>query len=208
MTAHKDLKRIIRDREKKTGESYTTARSHVMRDRAALLGLETDAPAPEPARADAVVLKVNQQSVRVRILGEDGQVTFRSGDVWDVVPGHIVTLVIERRWTWRGDAYASGKIENPRIDVAKLGIEPLPLNGGELEDVRSHYEPYRRPDPYWPLWKNLTAKPRAWFEFDPIAWGALPGLSDDENPTCDAAELIEAGDRQGAWEPESVSVLE
>ena len=73
-----------------------------------------------------------------RILGEQGQVTFRSADVWGrapVVPGHLVTLVIERRWTWRGDAYASGKIENLRIDVAKLGLEPLPLEGGELDDV-------------------------------------------------------------------------
>lgn len=160
-----------------------------------------DAPtATEPVRVDAVVLKVNQQSARVRILGEEGQVTFRSGDVWGVVPGHLVTLVIERRWTWRGDAYASGKIENPRIDVAKLGLEPLPLEGGELDDVASYSEPYRRPDPYAPLWKKLTAKPRASFEFDGIAWGALPGLNADENPTCDAAELAEAGDRDGARE--------
>lgn len=204
MTVHRDLKRIVRERQKKTGEPYTTARAHVMRDRAALLGLETDAPTTtEPVRVDAVILKVNQQSARVRILGEDGQVTFRSGDVWGVVPvvpGHLVTLVIERRWTWRGDAYASGKIENARIDVANFGLEPLPLEGGELEDVASYSEPYRRPDPYAPLWKKLTAKPRASFEFDGIAWGALPGLSADENPTCDAAELVEAGDREGAWE--------
>src|SRR2546422_10631240 len=104
MTAHRDLKRIIHERQKKTGESYTTARVHVMRERAALLGLETDAPAPEPVRVDAVVLKVNQHSVRVRTLDEDSQVTFRSGDVWDAAPGHLVTLVTERRWTWRGDA--------------------------------------------------------------------------------------------------------
>ncbi len=204
MTVHRDLKRIIRERQKKTGESYSAARVHVMRDRAALLGLEADAPTTtEPARVNAAVLKVNQQSARVRILGDDGQVTFRSGDLWGVVPvvpGHLVTLVIERRWTWRGDAYASGRIENPRIDVAKLGLEPLPLEGGELDDVASYSEPYRRPDPYAPLWRKLTAKPRPSFEFDGIAWGALPGLCADENPTCDAAELVEAGDREGARE--------
>jgi tetratricopeptide (TPR) repeat protein len=153
-----------------------------------------------PAHVDAVILKVNRESARVRILGEDGQVTFRSRDVWDIAPGHLVTLAIEKRWIWHGDAYASGKIENPRIDVSKLGLEPLQLEGGELDDVASYSEPYCRPDPYALLWKKLTAKPRASFEFDGIAWGALPGLAADENPTCDAAELVEAGDCQGARE--------
>lgn len=201
MTAHRDLKRIIRDRQKKTGESYTTARARVMRERAALLGLHDDAAeSATPVRADAAVLKVNQQSARVRLLGEEGQVTFRSRDVWEVVPGHLVTLVIEKRWTWHDDAYASGRIENPRIAVDKLGLVPLPLKGGELEDLRSAYEPYRSPDPYAPLWRKLTAKPRAWFEMDPIAWGAFPGRDAEENPTCDAAELAAAGDHEEARE--------
>jgi hypothetical protein len=77
---------------------------------------------------------------------------------------------------WRGDTYASGKIENARIDVAKLGREPLPLEGGDLDDIASSSEPYESPDPYASLWNELTAKPRPSFEFDGIAWGALPGL--------------------------------
>jgi hypothetical protein len=205
MTAKKDLKNIIRERQKKTSESYTVARAHVMRKRAALLGhpvgdSDDEPNATEPVRVDAVVLKVNQQSARVRILDEPDQVTFRSRDVWDVVPGHLVTLVIEKRWTWRNDAYASGQIENPRIDVEKLGLEPLPLDGGELEDLRSAYEPYRPPDPYEPLWRELTAKPRRWFEMHGIAWGAFPDSDPEDNPTCGAAELSEAGDVDGARE--------
>lgn len=201
MTAHNDLKRIIRERQAKTGESYTSARLHVMRERARLLGYATEAPvAAAPLRADAVVLKVNAQSARVRILTEADQLTFRSANAWKVVPGQLVTLVIEKRWTWRGDAYATGEMENPRIELEKVGLEPLPLTGGELEDLRSAYEPYHSPDPYAPLWRKLTAKRRVGFEMDPIAWGALPGLDDDENPTCDAAELAEAGDREGARE--------
>ena len=202
MTAHRDLKSIIRERQKKTGESYTAARAHVMRDRAALLGADVETPTiATPVRVDAAVLKVNRQSARVRVLGVQDQLTFRSGDIWGmvpVVPGHVVTLVVERRWSWRGDAYASGRIENPRIDVGKLGLVPLPLTGGELEDVASHSEPYRRSDPYARLWKKLTATPRPAYEFDGIAWGAFPGRSADENPTCDAAELMEAGDDEGA----------
>lgn len=198
MTAHRDLKSIIRARQLKTGESYTAARGHVMRERAALLGQPTDGAQAVPLdHVEAVVLKVNQRSARVRVLGEDEPITFRSSDASDVVPGHLVTLVVDRRWRWR-DAYASGRIEDPRIDVERLGLVPLPLRGGELLDLRRSYEPYRRPEPYAPLWRRLTAKPRPSFEMDPIAWGLLPGMDPEDNPTCDAAELAAAGDREGA----------
>jgi tetratricopeptide (TPR) repeat protein len=201
MTAFRDLKRIIRERQSKTGESYTAARAQVMRERAALLGPLAEEPrTPEPVSADAVVLKVNSRSARVRILREAGELTFRSRDIWNIVPGHLVTLVIEKRWIWKGDEYASGGIENPRIDIEKLDLTPLPLHGGDLENLRSGYEPYRRPDPYAPLWSALTAHPRRTFEMDPIAWGEFPGTSVDENLTCEAAELSGVGDYAGAQE--------
>jgi hypothetical protein len=200
MTTHRDLKRIIRERQSKTGESYTTARVHVMRERAGLLGLTGPKPMPSepPSRIDAAVLKVNRQSARVRIANESGQLTFRSQDVEAIVPGHCVTLVIEKRWTWKGDDYASGVIEKTRIAIHELGLLALPLLGGELVDLRSESEPYRRPDPYAPLWRKLTAKPRADFRMDPIAWGQFPEAGDEENPTCEASERAAAGDYVGA----------
>jgi hypothetical protein len=79
-------------------------------------------------------------------------------------------------------------------------LTPLPLDGGELADLRSAYEPYRNPDPYAPLWRKLTANRRPSFEMDPIVWGAFPGLDVDDDPTCDAAELAEVGDSEGARE--------
>lgn len=201
MTIRRDLKNIIRERQKKTAESYTAARAHVMRERAELLGLPTQTPAPSATESvEAVVLKVNRRSARIRVLGEPGELTFRSTDVWNVAPGQIATLTIAKRWSFRGDAYATGTIESACVDITKLGLVPLPLEGGELDDVRAHTEPYRQPDPYASLWRKLTAKPRPCFEFDPIAWGAFPGLDEDENPTCDAAELAEAGDTEGARE--------
>jgi len=201
MTDHKDLKRIIRERQSKTGESYTTARAHVMRERAHLLEPTEQKPvATEPLRADAAVLKVNRRSARVRICGESGEVTFKSEDVWDIVPGQIVTLVIAKRWSWKGDDYGSGQIESPRIDIEKLGLVALPLSGGDLVDLREVFEPFRRPDPYAPLWRKLTATSRADFAMDPIAWGRFPGAGDEGNPTCDAAELAEVGDYLAARE--------
>ena len=190
MTHKKKLKKLIRDRKAETGESYSTARVQVLRQRAALLG---DKPPIEGA-----VLKVNLQSARIQIFGEPGQVTFRSRDIYDVVPGHVVTLEIKRRWSRGGNDYASGRIKNARIDVAKLGLDPLPLKEFWLADLASETEPFRDPDPYAPLWRKLTAKPRMCFDFDPIAWGAFPGWDLDDNPTCNAAELAGRGDVEGA----------
>jgi tetratricopeptide (TPR) repeat protein len=198
MTVQSDLKKRIRQRQLKTGESYTAARARVLRERAERIGPAPEAGAALRLRAEAAVLKVNELSARVRILGERGEVTFRSSDACDVAPGQIAELVIEKRWTWRGDSYASGKIDGARIDVRTLDVEPLPLEGGDLDDVASYSEPYRRPDPYAPMWKKFTAKPRPSYEFHGIAWGALPGLDAEENPTCDAAELAEAGDYESA----------
>ena len=195
MTIQKDVKRLIRERQAQTGESYSRAREHVMEERAARL-------APDnmmgPTRHEAVVLKVNKQSARVRVFGEDGEVTFRSSDIFDVVPGHVVTLTVDKRWTWHGDAYASGKVEDARIDIPKLGLTPLPLEGGQLEDIRKYSEPYRGNDAYSRLWRSLTAKPRPSYEFDEIAWGSFPGADPEENPTCEPAELRELGREEEA----------
>jgi hypothetical protein len=192
MTANRDLKNIIRERQQKTGESYAAARAHVMRERAARLGLEPEdgSTVGESEGAEAAVLRVGQRSARVRIFCEDGEVTFRSGDVWRIVPGHVVEIVFDRRWTFGGDAYASGRIENARIDVAKLGLEPLALEDGMLEDISMEDDPdgdarVGRP----------PGAPRFSYEFSGIAWGALPGIGDDENPVGDAAELAQQDDR-------------
>lgn len=192
MTVSKDLKKRIRERQAKTGEGYTAARMFVLGEQREVLAPQ----ASEPTCHEAVVVKVNQSSARVRILGEEGQVTFRSGDVNGidpVVPGHVVTLSVDKRWEWRGDAYASGKVENARIDIPRLGLTPLPLEGGELEDIREYSEPCRGRDAYSKLWRKLTANPRTSYEFDELAWGAFPNADPEDNPTCDAAELREVG---------------
>jgi len=50
MTAKRDLKKRVRERQAKTGESYTTAREHVLAGR--------EAPEPEPAREPMSVLEL------------------------------------------------------------------------------------------------------------------------------------------------------
>lgn len=192
MTVSKDLKKRIRERQARTGESYTTARMHVLGEQMEVLAPEVS----EPMALEGVVLKVNQTSARIRVLGEVGQVTFRSGElngIEPMVPGHVVSILVEKRWDWRGDAYASGKVESARIDIPQLGLTPLSLDGGAVHDVREHSEPHRGRDEYSKLWRKLTAKPRPSYEFEGIAWGALSDDDLDDNPTCEAAELRRAG---------------
>lgn len=200
MTTQSDLKRIIRKRQREAGESYTAARAQLMRERAALLGETDEMPTAEkPSRLDAAVLKVNRQSARVRVLGEVGEITFRSRDIWQVVPGHLVTLSIEKRWSFKGDDYASGRIENPRIAVDKLALTPLPVRDEGLIDLRSDCEPFDKGDPYLRLWRKLTESPRPGLVMHPIAWGQFPGAG-EHYPTCDAADLAQAGHSEKAYE--------
>lgn len=201
MTVKRDLKSIIRDRQQKTGESYTAARAHVMRERTKLLGDADKIGVAKPVRVEAAVLAVAQTTAIVRILGEDAAISLRASGVKTLVPGHLVSLHIDRRWSTHGEGYASGRIEDVRIDVARLGLKPLPLEGPYVEDLREVYENYDDPsDPYTALWQRFTAKPRPTYEFDGIAWGAFPDADPDDNPTVEAVERREAGDLEGAHE--------
>lgn len=202
MTVKRDLKSIIRERQQKTGESYTAARAHIMRERAKLLGLdENDREIGKPTLVEAAVLAVAQTSAIVRILGEDAPISLRATGLKKLVPGHLVTLHLDRRWSTHGERYASGRITNASIDIARLGLEPLPLEGPHVEDLREVYENYDDPrDPYTALWQRFTATPRETYEFDGIAWGAFPDVDPDDNLTVEAVELREAGDLAGAHE--------
>lgn len=211
MTDNRGRKHAFRERQAKIGGSPAAAPARASRERDRLREGNFDntgrpaaqrrpTAASDPPRAvEAVVLKLNRSSARVRILDDNSQVTFRSDDLRSVVPGQIVTLDIARRWSWRGDACASGRVRDPRIDIPRLGLVPLPLTEGDLVDIGAEYEPPRRRDPRMPLWRRLTSRPRRAFVFDGIAWGNLPGLEGGDNPTCRAAELVEEGDDEGAY---------
>jgi hypothetical protein len=156
MTTQGDLKRIIRERQRKSGESYTDARAQVMRERATLLGdSDEKAIAMQPSRLDAAVLKLNRQSAPSRLLGEVDEITLRSRDVWQIVAAHLAMLAI-------GD---------PPIGIGKLGLSPLPLRDGGLMDLHSDEEPFAKGDPDARGWRKLTARPRPDFIMHPIAWG-------------------------------------
>jgi len=88
-----------------------------------------------------------------------------------------------------------GQIDEARIAVDQLALEPLPLRGDGPIDLCGGYEPYCGKDPHAPLWRKLTRKPRPSFVMDRIARGGhFAGLDDEEeNPTCEAAGPVQAG---------------
>lgn len=220
MTIKKNLKQIIRDRMAKTGEAFTAARVHVLNEQQRILGRNAAFPVPiaidtngksadeHEARLDdvqlgpdmeavhgveAAILKLNRSSARLRILGSNEQITFRSGDFGLMVPGQVVTLSIKKRWSHRGSAYGSGNVSHPRIDVSALGLQPLGLEGVGEENTREIYGPEGSPDPeLQDIWLRTTAKPRHAFEMEQVLPGADPD-DFDMDPIIRASELNAAG---------------
>ncbi|CAN5801125.1 hypothetical protein BH11MYX2_BH11MYX2_21700 [soil metagenome] len=151
-------------------------------------------------RVEAAVLAAGPIAV-VRIIGEETPLAFRSRDALLLVPGQLATLVIAKRWSAPGMDVAEGHVEFARIDISRLGLEPLALDGPNVENMQEVHENYVDPsDPYTALWQRATSRPREVWEFDGIAWGAFPGADPEENLGVDAVELHEAGDAAGARE--------
>jgi hypothetical protein len=204
MTDQRTFKRRVRARMAQTGERYTEARA-AMFERSPAAD-----PATVTARMEAVVLRCNTRSLRVRILGESGEVTLRLSNATYVVPGQIVKVAVHERWTHRGSPYAAGALESVDIDVARLDLVPLPTERQTTWVWGEMHEPAAG-DPFLPYWRKHTSSSWPVVELDPIAWeGPRSGGEDDadadeldfsdfdEFPVSDAAELHADGDVRGA----------
>lgn len=196
MTAHKDLKKRIRARMARTGERYAAAREHLLREREqAQDGVAVDEV------VQAAVLKVSERSARVRVLGQTDELTVRAPELACVAPAQIATLRLTKRWTWRGDAYASGQLIDVKTDIARLGLTPLPLEIVRPEDFSDHELGYGEDEALAALWARHTGRPRIAVELDIIAWeGPRAAESDDfdDTPISDAAELWAGGEHEEA----------
>ena len=198
MTAQKDLKKRIRARMARTGESYTAAREHVLRARE-----ETNDATPCDETVEAALLKVNERSARVRVLGQKSELTLRGSGITLAAPGQIATVKLTKRWTWRGDDYASGSVEGVRTDVSRLGLTPLPLVELGSDDFAEHEDGYGRDPRLAALWERHAGRLRPAVELDAIAWeGRRAAESEDfdDTPVSDAAELWAEGERSEARE--------
>lgn len=197
MTANKDLKKRIRNRQAKTGESYTIARTHILR-----AGVRDS---PDQSLIIGVVLKCNASSIRIRQTGDDGTITLRTShfDAWRIAPGQFVEIEPSKQWQWRDDTYASGTIKRVWTDIPAIGLEPLPLTDHGVSILSETCEPFTKPDPYAEMWTFLSTVPRHEFEFDPTAWGASVGA----DPKDVNANLIADAQRLTARDPDAARTL-
>jgi len=114
MPANKDLKRLVRTRMRKTGESYTAARAQLLKTK----------PAPTPAAPAAP-----DPADYARLAGmADGAVKARTGCDWS-------------RWVYALDQL--GAAELPHREIARLVHEKYKVSGWWAQTVTVGYERIR-----------------------------------------------------------------
>lgn len=151
---------------------------------------------------ELVVLAPKQRAARCRVVGTGRELTLRSKDVWDMVPGEVITVRASTQWTYGGHLYLSGNVESRRLDIDALGLVPLrlldqwPWDPTEEDwgdgDCGDEDEPVEE----W-LSAIIARGPRPSFEMEQV----LPGVDPDDwdsDPILQASELDEAGDSHGA----------
>lgn len=166
MTVQKDLKKIIRARQSKTGESYSIAKMHVLSPTNNNL-TETN------ESIEAVVLGVKKASILIQSLKTKEKSLLRTTSLcrYKLVPGYFVKISIEKTWTWKSIQFVTGEILDWKIDLLSLNLEPLKLDDWGLNDESPILSNYDRKDPCYKIIKEATQKPKHTYEFDGIAWG-------------------------------------
>ncbi len=146
---------------------------------------------------DLVVLAPKQRAARCRILATAREITLRSADVLDMVPGEIVTVRCRKQWSYAGHPYLSGVVEGHRLDVAALDLVPLRLRNEWTWNPTKHYWG-EEGEPLEEWAKPIVARgPRSSFEMEQV----LPGADPDNwfsDPIIEASELHASGDPAGA----------
>ncbi len=144
------------------------------------------------APVEAVLLKVGQNSARIRLLGIHEEVTLRAKRVWANVPGQILTIKPRKRWRHNNYPCMSGEITAARIDIPAVGLEPIGVECLRVWDP-SDAEPYV--GELADLWNEITAKgARNTYEIERV----MPGFDPDRDEMTavnEANRLYLAGDR-------------
>jgi hypothetical protein len=146
---------------------------------------------------ELVVLSVQKLAVRCRYLGSEERITLRAKRFWDLAPGEIVSVRLNKQWTYAGNPYLSGEIESRRIDAGALGLSPLGLEKcGMWDPAEEYWGEEGEPIEEWA--KPIIARgPRPQFEMQQV----LPGEDPDDpfsDPITESNDRKDAGDFVGA----------
>ena len=91
---------------------------------------------------ELVVLSLKQSTARCRLLDRDRVLTLRPSDLWNVVPGHIITVRPRKQWRYARHPYLSGRIEQTRLDIPALNLVPLQLEDCGMWDPEQEYQSF------------------------------------------------------------------
>ncbi|MCK5164957.1 MAG: cytoplasmic protein, partial [Desulfobacula sp.] len=125
-------------------------------------------------------------------LPESGRIiTLRASDLWDVIPGEIITVQPRKQWRYGGHPYLSGEVQSTRLDVKSLGLVPLGLSDMGIWDPREHY--WGEEDEPLEEWAEsiIASGSRSMFEMEQV----IPG--EDGNDSFDDA-ILKAVDLTGS----------
>ena len=148
---------------------------------------------------DLIVLGVKKrETARCRLVGADKELTLRSADVWDAVPGDIAKVMPKKHWSFAGHPYLSGDITGTRFDIAALNLPPLKLTKRGIWDPDDEYWG-EEDEPIEDWAKEIIARgPRPEYEMEQVVPGKPEDFDIDTDPILQAIELKEAGDDVGA----------
>jgi hypothetical protein len=148
---------------------------------------------------ELAILAVRSSTARCLLKGTQKEITLRSGDVHDVVPGDLVTVRARKVWAFYRHTYISGDIEESRLGLDAFGLKPLALQNLGLWDPKDHYwgeegEPLEK----WakPIYNR---GPRPEYEMEQV----IPGEDTedwDSDPITEAAEFHQSGAFFEAWD--------
>jgi len=142
---------------------------------------------------ELIALAVKSNTARCLIPGTGREITLRSRDVWNRVPGEIMTVRPRKQWRYGGHPYLSGNVESSRLDVPALGLTPLGLECvGTWDPVKDYWGEEGEPLEEW-VKPIIAGGPRPEFEMEQV----LPGQDPEDpfrDPLLEAIELRAAGD--------------
>jgi uncharacterized protein YbbC (DUF1343 family) len=137
MTGHRNLKKIIRARQQRTGEAYTAARAHVMRQRAELLGSPAEegpsiSATTRPVRTglqrvldgDVAALRGKRLGLLVNQTAVDGNLC-HAVDRMHATPGISLVALFGPEHGIRGDAQDMAGVDDDRDAATGLPIHSL-----------------------------------------------------------------------------------
>ncbi|HBN07792.1 MAG TPA: cytoplasmic protein [Cyanobacteria bacterium UBA8530] len=144
------------------------------------------------APIELVVVSVKENAARCRLLDSDRTVTLRARLLWDAVPGTIITVKPNKRWSFNGHPYLSGEVEATRLDAAALDLVPLRL------EERGVWKPDAN-DLVGDRVESIIARDRRLvFEMEQVRPGLNSGIPFSD-PIVESNELKEAGYRTDAY---------